>query len=144
MVTNHPTHDPDIQHIPFFAISPVFLTSLYSSYYDRVMTFDAASKVLIAMQHRLYYVVMSLARFNLYAQSYIFLFKRGVIQGKRGRLWWLELAGIAFYWNWYIRAVAGCSGWKSQVGFVLISHMAASPVHVQVSNPSLRSSLLFI
>ena len=50
MVTNHPTHDPDIQHIPFFAISPAFLNSLYSTYYDRVMRFDGASKFLLAVQ----------------------------------------------------------------------------------------------
>lgn len=41
------------------------------------MKFDEASKVLLSIQHRLYYVVMSLARFNLYANSYAFLYKRG-------------------------------------------------------------------
>jgi Fatty acid desaturase len=41
IVTNEPEHDPDIEHIPFFAISHRFLTSLRSTYYDRIMTFDA-------------------------------------------------------------------------------------------------------
>jgi delta8-fatty-acid desaturase len=138
VVTNHPTHDPDIQHIPFFAISPAFLSSLYSSYYDRIMRFDGPSKFLLPVQHRLYYFVMSLARFNLYAQSYIFLYKRGILQGKRQWTWWVEIIGIAFYWTWYSRVVMGCDGWKAKLGFVLLSHMAASPVHVQVlSNISL-------
>lgn len=133
VVTNHPTHDPDIQHIPFFAISPAFLTTLYSSYYDRVMEFDAASKFLLTIQHRLYYIVMSLARFNLYAQSYIFLWKKGITQGKRTKLWWFEIFGIVFYWFWYTRVVAGTGNWKTGLAYVLITHMAASPVHVQVS-----------
>lgn len=132
VVTNHPTHDPDIQHLPFFAISPAFLNSLYSSYYDRIMKFDGASRLLLTIQHRLYYVVMSLARFNLYLNSYMFLFKRGISQGKRNLLWWLEIFGIMFYWTWYSQLVAGCDGWIAKVGFVLLSHMAASPVHVQV------------
>jgi delta8-fatty-acid desaturase len=31
------------------------------------MAFDAFSKFMIAVQHKIYYVVLSLARFNLYA-----------------------------------------------------------------------------
>ena len=50
VVTNHPEHDPDIQHVPFFAISPKFFGSLWSTYYKRVMEFDAFSKVLIGIQ----------------------------------------------------------------------------------------------
>ncbi|KAJ8062601.1 hypothetical protein OCU04_009125 [Sclerotinia nivalis] len=44
IVTNSPEHDPDIEHMPFFAISHRFFSSLYSSYYDREMKFDAASQ----------------------------------------------------------------------------------------------------
>lgn len=96
------------------------------------MKFDGASRLLLTIQHRLYYLVMSLARFNLYMNSYMFLFKRGISQGKRNSLWWLEIFGIMFYWTWYSRLVAGCDGTIAKVGFVLLSHMAASPVHVQV------------
>lgn len=132
MVPNHPTHDPDIQHIPFFAISPAFLNSLYSSYYDRVMKFDAAARVLISMQHRLYYIVMSLARFNLYANSYGFLWKQGITRGKRPWTWWAELFGIAVYWTWYIRVLVACGSWKMALAYALVSHVTASPLHVQV------------
>ncbi|KAF8312087.1 delta 8-sphingolipid desaturase [Clavulina sp. PMI_390] len=133
LVTNHPTHDPDIQHIPFFAISPAFLNSLYSSYYNRVMTFDGPSKVLLALQHRLYYFVMSLARFNLYGNSYGYLYKLGVIRGKRGPLFWFDIVGIAFFWVWYSYLISGVGGgWKGKLGYILISHIAASPVHVQI------------
>ena len=50
LVPNELEHDPDIQHIPFFAISKQFFGSLWSSYYKRIMEFDAASKALIAFQ----------------------------------------------------------------------------------------------
>ncbi|KAL9931700.1 hypothetical protein V8E36_009486 [Tilletia maclaganii] len=105
LVTNHPEHDPDIQHMPFFAISPRFVEpdasagaknnsggddgkngqspvtaaipeGLWSSYYRRVLTFDAPARLFLKYQHQLYYIVMSLGRFNLYANSYGFLAKR--------------------------------------------------------------------
>ncbi len=50
VVTNHPEHDPDIQHIPFFAISPKFFGSLWSTYYKRVMEFDGFSRMMIGLQ----------------------------------------------------------------------------------------------
>ena len=51
------------------------MTNLWSSYYKRVMKFDAFAKVFLVVQHKLFYVVMSLARFNLYVQSYGYLAK---------------------------------------------------------------------
>jgi delta8-fatty-acid desaturase len=140
VVTNHPSHDPDIQHLPFFAISPKFLNSLWSSYYKRIMVNDAFSRVFLSIQHKLFYVVMSLARFNLYANSYIFLVKSG-LQGRRGWSWWLEIVGIAFYWTWYSAVLRGCGDWKTALGYLLISHIVPSPLHVQVLNllvPALR------
>lgn len=50
LVTNHPEHDPDIQHIPFFAISTKFFSSLWSTYYKRVMAFDGFSRAMIGLQ----------------------------------------------------------------------------------------------
>ena len=50
VVTNHPEHDPDIQHVPFFAITPKFFDNLYSTYYRRTMLFDAASRFFVSIQ----------------------------------------------------------------------------------------------
>jgi len=135
LVTNHPSHDPDIQHIPFFAISPEFTKSLWSSYYQRIMKFDGFSKVVIRFQHLLFYAVMSLARFNLYANSYIFLAKRWN-DGKRTRggkwVWWVEISALVMFWTWYIRVVRGCGDIRTQFGFFLLSNMVPSPLHVQI------------
>ena len=51
VVTNHPEHDPDIQHIPFFAISKEFFNSLWSTYYKRTMLLDAFAKIMIPFQY---------------------------------------------------------------------------------------------
>ncbi|KAG8980178.1 hypothetical protein FRB94_005075 [Tulasnella sp. JGI-2019a] len=128
LVTNHPSHDPDIQHIPFFAISPAFLSNLYSSYYNRIMQVDFLAKLVLPIQHNLYYVVLSLARFNLYANSYIFM----ALKAKRDWTFYMEVVGIAFFWSWYLRAMSRMGDWKTMLGFFLISNITASPVHVQI------------
>ncbi|TBU63846.1 fatty acid/sphingolipid desaturase [Dichomitus squalens] len=135
LVPNHPTHDPDIQHLPFFAISPVFLRSLWSSYYKREMTFDAPAKFFISLQHKLFYVVLSLARFNLYALSYGYLFKTA-FEPKKARggrwWWWAEVFALGLFFTWYGAVLKGCGSWKNILVYLLVSHIAASPVHVQI------------
>ncbi|OCH96070.1 fatty acid/sphingolipid desaturase [Obba rivulosa] len=135
LVTNHPSHDPDIQHLPFFAISPVFLNSLWSSYYKRVMEFDGFSKLFISLQHKLFYVVLSLARFNLYVQSYGFLAKTA-FQPRRalgGRWWWWsEIICLGLFWGWFGTLLAGLGSWPKVLLYLLVSHVVASPVHIQI------------
>lgn len=131
LVTNHPEHDPDIQHMPFFAISNQFFRNLWSTYYKRVVAFDAPSRFLLAFQHRLYYVVLSLARFNLYALSYGWLFTKA----PRNAFFYYEAAGLSFYWLWYgsmLRSLVRMGGWKMMLAYLLISHITASPIHVQI------------
>lgn len=127
--------DPDIQHLPFFAISPVFLNSLWSSYYKRVMKFDAFAKVVISVQHKLFYVVMSLARFNLYANSYAFLAK-SAFQPSRAKggqwWWWAEVFCLGLFYCWYGLVLKGCGSWGNRFLFLLVSNVVPSPLHVQV------------
>ncbi|KAJ7071096.1 delta 8-sphingoloid desaturase protein, partial [Mycena amicta] len=136
LVTNHPTHDPDIEHLPFIAITPVFFHSLWSSYYKRTLYFDRFSNFFVQLQHRLFYIVLALARFNLYANSYPFLVRKAFetrrVRGGRWA-WALEIIGIGCFWWWYGRLVASCGSWQVGLGYFLISHIAASPVHVQAS-----------
>ncbi|KLT42495.1 fatty acid/sphingolipid desaturase [Cutaneotrichosporon oleaginosum] len=131
LVTNHPEHDPDIQHMPFFAITPQFFRNLWSTYYKRVVAFDAPARFLLAFQHRVYYLVLSLARFNLYALSYGFL----ATKAPRDAFFAFEVAGLVFYWTWYgalLRAVAAFGGARMALAYVAVSHICASPVHVQI------------
>ena len=75
---------------------------------------------------------MSLARFNLFANSYIFL----LTKAPAGLIRNLELGFLAFFWTWFglvvkHAAVPGAH-WGHKVGFVLLAFMITSPVHVQI------------
>ncbi|KAF8168173.1 delta 8-sphingoloid desaturase protein [Crassisporium funariophilum] len=135
LVTNHPSHDPDIEHIPFFAISPAFLNSLWSSYYKRTMVFDRFAKIFLSVQHKLFYVVMGFARFNLYVNSYVYLYQKA-FDTKRARggkwAWRLEITGILFFWTWFGRVLYGCGSWQKALAYLVVSHVVTSPLHVQI------------
>lgn len=136
IVTNEPEHDPDIEHIPFFAISHRFLTSLRSTYYDRVMTFDVPAQFLLKFQNYLYYPIMSLARFNLTALSWEYLLKRQA--PRKGPAWWhfyFELVGQVFFWTWYGYGILykTLPDTSSRLTFLLISNIVPSPLHVQIT-----------
>ena len=136
IVTNSAEHDPDIQHMPFFAITNRFFESLTSTYYDRVMSYDAFAKFTLKYQHWLYYPILLFGRFNLYVLSWQYIF---LGQGPRkGPAWWhryLEIVGQVFFWYWFGYLIVYKSiptAWDRFV-FVMISHMITMPVHVQIT-----------
>ncbi|MCJ1335004.1 Delta 8 Fatty Acid Desaturase, partial [Bachmanniomyces sp. S44760] len=136
IVTNSPEHDPDIEHMPFFAISHRFLTSLRSTYYDRIMTYDPFAKFVVRYQKYLYYPILTLGRFNLYRLSWEYLLLGQA--PKNGPAWWhrwLEIAGQFFFWTWYgyfvvYRNIPTASG---RFAFVMASHMITGSLHVQIT-----------
>ncbi|KAK4246348.1 fatty acid delta-6 desaturase [Corynascus novoguineensis] len=136
IVTNSPEHDPDIEHLPFLAISHRFLASLRSTYYEHIMHYDAVAKVMISLQHRLYYVIMLFGRFNLYRLSWLHLLAgKGPRKGPAAWHRWLEIAGQVFFWSWYgYGIVYRCidTNWDRFL-FVLVSHWVTTPVHVQIT-----------
>ncbi|KAH6681231.1 fatty acid desaturase [Plectosphaerella plurivora] len=136
IVTNHPEHDPDIEHMPFFAVSHRLLGSLYSTYYERIMEYDAAAKVLISIQPYTYYFIMLFGRFNLYRLSWDHLILgRGPKRGPAAYQRWLEVAGQVFFWTWFgYGIIYKCipTAWDRFV-FVIVSHMLQSPLHVQIT-----------
>ena len=136
VVTNRPEHDPDIEHMPFFAISHRFFDSLQSTYYERIMKYDPFARFAIKYQQYLYYPILTLGRFNLYRLSWEYLLLG--LGPKKGPAWWhrwLELAGHVFFWTWFgygvvYRSIPTTSG---RVLFIMISHMITAPLHVQIT-----------
>jgi delta8-fatty-acid desaturase len=136
IVTNSPEHDPDIEHLPFFAVSHRFLESLTSSFYERVMAFDAFAKFIIPYQAYMYYPILTFGRFNLYRLSWEFLI-RGT-GPKKGPAWWhrwLEITGQVFFWYWFgyivmYKTIPNASG---RFAFLMISHMVTMPLHAQIT-----------
>lgn len=108
------------------------------------MAFDRFAKVLIAIQHKLFYVVMAFARFNLYANSYGFLLRKTFDTRRAkgaGWSWGLEVFGIVFYWVWFGAVLQGCGTWKMRVAYLLVSHAVTSPLHIQVRSARYRAQL---
>jgi delta8-fatty-acid desaturase len=136
IVTNHPEHDPDIQHMPFFAVSTRLLGSLKSTYYDRVMKYDVIAQFMLQIQHWMYYPILCFGRFNLYVLSWEHLIffkgmpKTGIVQ--KFRL--LECLGMVFFWYWFgnlvLRSIPSISG---RMWYILISHVVTMPLHVQIT-----------
>ncbi|KAK2786553.1 hypothetical protein FQN53_006487 [Emmonsiellopsis sp. PD_33] len=136
IVTNSPEHDPDIQLMPFFALTTRFFNSLRSTYYDRVMAFDAVAKFTVKYQNYMYYPILLFGRFNLYFLSWEYLILG--LGPKKGPAWWhrwFELVGQVFFWTWFGYGVVYSSipTWTNRVIFVLISHMVTAPLHVQIT-----------
>ncbi|CAI6335113.1 unnamed protein product [Periconia digitata] len=136
IVTNSPEHDPDIEHMPFFAISHRFFENLFSTYYERAMTYDAFAKFMILYQNYTYYPIMLFGRFNLYRLGWAHLLLG--LGPKKGIAWWFrwfEIVGQVVFWTWYgygvvYKTIPG--GWN-RFWFVLISHAITAPLHVQIT-----------
>jgi len=136
LVTNSPEHDPDIEHMPFFAISHRFFENLRSTYYEKIMYYDAFAKFMVRYQEYLYHVILCFGRFNLYRLSWVYLLTG---QGPRkGPAWWhryFEIVGQIFFWTWFGYGVVYKSipgGWN-RLAFVLISHAITMPLHLQIT-----------
>jgi delta8-fatty-acid desaturase len=136
IVTNSPEHDPDIQHVPFFAVSHRFLENLRSTYYDHIMKIDAVANVTLKIQHHLYYVILAFGRFNLYRLSWQYILLRQA--PRKGPAWWhfyVEIIGQITFWTWFGYGIVYKTlptNWD-RLAYVLISHIASSPVHVQIT-----------
>jgi delta8-fatty-acid desaturase len=128
VVTNDPEHDPDIQHLPFLAVSPKFFKNLFSTYHKRILKFDGAAKYLVGLQNYLYYVIMMFGRFNLYAQSILFL-----CFNKRARYVGLELFAYVLFALWYGYLVSLIPTIGKKLIFIVISHALTFLLHVQIT-----------
>lgn len=136
VVTNDPIHDPDIQHLPFFAVSTKYFGDLYSTFYNRIMEYDAAAKFLIRFQNYTYYFILLFGRFNLYRLSWEYLIKgQGPRKGKSAWFRYLEIVGLLtwVYWFGYLIVYRNIQDPWSRVMYVLISHFCTMPVHAQIT-----------
>ncbi|KAI9295811.1 fatty acid/sphingolipid desaturase [Neoconidiobolus thromboides FSU 785] len=126
IITNDPEHDPDLQHMPFFAYSTKYFNSLYSYYYGREMTFDEAAKFMISIQHYTFYIILMFARFNLYFQGINHLLTRPSPMPR------LELALTGSFFIWYPALLSTFPDWTTRIVFVLITHCPQAILHLQL------------
>ena len=129
--TNHPEHDPDIQHMPLLAVSKRNCEGdgLYSTYHRRAMPFDAAAKLALLLQPWTYLPLLALGRINLYLQSYTFLFANYHQLSHGG----IELTGLVVFWLWYAALCRSLSTRSDVAIFVVASHCLSAVLHVQIN-----------
>ncbi|KAK1975928.1 hypothetical protein LZ30DRAFT_693236 [Colletotrichum cereale] len=136
IVTNSPEHDPDVEYLPFLAVSHRFLAGLRSTYYDRMMDYDAVARFCVKFQKYSYYPLLALGRFNLYRLSWEYLLTGQA--PRKGPAWWhrhLEIAGQVFFWSWYGYGIVYKSipNNMDRFIFVMVSHVTVLPLHVQIT-----------
>lgn len=126
-VPNAYKSDPDIQHLPVFAVTNKYFHSIWSTYHKRIMTFDPVAKFLVSYQHLLFYPIMALARFNLYAQGYILILVKNSAEWKK-----LEIFAAICYWTWVSWMLSHCLTWPILISCLILSHAVAGLLHVQI------------
>ena len=155
------------------AVATPFFKSLYSTYHDRIMDFDAFARALVSIQvlflipesseiiftgcfiqHWTFYLLMGIARINLYIQTVIFLLTRDrgsqvlvqlpylvQIEGLVGPTWccsqawqWATLFG---FWLWFSCLLTTLPSAAERIGYVvtvaaksLTCHTAASDLQL--------------
>ncbi|KAH3666908.1 hypothetical protein OGAPHI_003358 [Ogataea philodendri] len=134
LITNDPVHDPDIQHLPFFAVSSRLLGNVYSTYYEKTLWFDSFAKFLVQFQNHLYYPILCFGRFNLYRLSWEYLLTNKAPRGKAAWLWYFEITGLSFFFYWFFYVLIGSlDTWSQKIQYILVSHIVTMIVHVQIT-----------
>lgn len=128
VVTNDPEHDPDIQHLPFLAVTEKFFDGVKSTYHKKDFKIDQFSKFILPVQHILYYIIMMFARFNLYVQSIIF-----ILINERAKYRKSEFLSMLFFLYWFSNLVSYIPDWKKKLVFFLLANAFTFILHVQIT-----------
>jgi len=120
-----------------FSTSPAYFRSIKSSYYDGfAFVWDAFADFAVRYQTWTYYPIMAIARFNLYVLSWGHLLSpRSTNLGCAAWTRPVEILGMLCYWFLfgYCLLWQSIPTWTLRVAFVLMSHMATAPLHVQIT-----------
>nr|XP_027108465.1 delta(8)-fatty-acid desaturase-like [Coffea arabica]XP_027108466.1 delta(8)-fatty-acid desaturase-like [Coffea arabica]XP_027108467.1 delta(8)-fatty-acid desaturase-like [Coffea arabica]XP_027108468.1 delta(8)-fatty-acid desaturase-like [Coffea arabica]XP_027108469.1 delta(8)-fatty-acid desaturase-like [Coffea arabica]XP_027108470.1 delta(8)-fatty-acid desaturase-like [Coffea arabica]XP_027108471.1 delta(8)-fatty-acid desaturase-like [Coffea arabica]XP_027108472.1 delta(8)-fatty-acid desa len=119
-------HDPDLQHLPVFAVSANLFKSLTSKFYGRKLTFDSMARFLVSYQHFTFYPVMVVARINLYLQTLLLLFSKRKVPDRA-----LNILGICVFWTWFPLLISCLPNWQERILFVLASFFVSAFQHIQ-------------
>jgi delta8-fatty-acid desaturase len=129
IVTNSVEFDPDIQHLPVFAVTEKYFKSVYSIFHGRVMPFDYIAQMFVKYQHLLYYPIMSLSRVNLYLQGIILHLKSKDYIPSR----YLDIFSIVFYFAWYSFLLYLLPTMERRILYFFISHCITGLLSVQIT-----------
>mmetsp|Transcript_14839 Transcript_14839/g.17404 ORF Transcript_14839/g.17404 Transcript_14839/m.17404 type:complete len:812 (-) Transcript_14839:241-2676(-) len=126
---NSVEHDPDIQHLPMLCVSSKLFGKFWSTYHEKFFITDAVARFFVSYQHLLFYPIMGVARFNLYAQSWLLLLSK---RGSEIEYRKMEILSLSIFFAWYIAMLSFLPTWLEVAAFVLISHASSGLLHVQI------------
>lgn len=129
IVCNAVEHDPNIQHMPLLAITDkIFEEPFWDTYHKKWVKMDWLARFLVSYQHIVFYPLMALGRWNLYAQGIIFL-----LSGyDKAHYKWTELTGIGFFFVWMFSIAFSMPTGIETLGWMLVSHAVAGILHIQI------------
>ena len=128
--TNSIECDPDIQHLPMLAVSEDILKGFYSTYHQKTFTFDRVAQAFVRYQHLLYYPLMSIARANLYVQSFLLVLNPNVKVPHRRA----DLVALLLYWCWFIALMRLLPhSYLLRFWYYILSHAVVGLIHVQIT-----------
>lgn len=119
-------YDPDLQHIPVFAVSSRLFNSITSSFYGRKLNFDPLARLFISYQHWSFYPVMCVARVNLFVQTLLLLFSSRKVPDRA-----LNILGVLVFWTWFPLLVSCLPNWPERIMFVVLSFAVTGLQHIQ-------------
>lgn len=134
IVTNHVEHDCDIQHLPFFAVSEKLLENVYSSYHQRIIDFQQSSiaKLMVPIQHLTFYIVMLFGRFNMYVQTFVYLFRALRSNQAMFKFAKYELMSVIGYYIWFSNLMSYLNT-ETIFWYILLANSAAFILHIQIT-----------
>ena len=128
--TNSIECDPDIQHLPMLAVSEDILKGFYSTYHQKTFTFDRVAQTFVRYQHLLYYPLMSIARANLYVQSFLLVLNPNVKVPHRRA----DLVALLLYWCWFVALMRLLpASFLLRFWYYMLSHAVVGLIHVQIT-----------
>lgn len=128
IITNDPEHDPDIQHLPFFAVTKRFTENLYSTFHKKVLHFDKFAAFFVQRQANLYYIVLAFGRFNLYAQSWFHVLYHEQVFYRN-----FEIGCMLGFWVWFGYILSHLPTARHVFGFIAVSHVVTLFLHLQIT-----------
>lgn len=129
--TNVLPQDPDILHLPIFAITEKLFAHTSHEFLGKAICLDRVTATMVAIQHLTLYPLLFVARFNLYVQSIVHL-ATSTMTAFNKYLFHIERLGFIFFVCWYVSLVYFMKSWKERIVFVLLSHVTSGILHVQI------------
>lgn len=127
LMTNHVEHDPDIQLVPFVAISTKFFNGVYSSFHETTFSFGSLARFMVRIQHLVGIFYIPVFKLLLYFAAPMF-----AIFSPRSKDMVKEMILIGFYYVWFFLYISYLPTFRLRLIYFLFNNGLTSIVFVQI------------